>query len=216
LSPSHLVLVFTTLTYLLFFFWYGGSAAPLTGEEADAMIDEIEANAKELAGPDYDRELIESFRVLSRVDDGREFYMLNLMRFRQKAVYPESYEHDYDDDAMAAASRYNAAVIPALLARGSLPILMGRYAGPFIPPLGTERWDQIGIIRYRSRRDMLSMAMELSSTGGGAHKGASLEKTVVFPIEPIFDFVFVRGFVLFLCAGTGGTLAWALRRLEGR
>jgi hypothetical protein len=59
---------------------------------------------------------------------------------------------------------------------------------------------------------MLDMARELSARGGGEHKWASLEKTIVFPIEPVFDFVFVRGAVFALFFGTGGTIAFALRR----
>lgn len=211
MTPARTILFITTLLYTLFFFWYGGSSTPLTAEEADAIIFEIEHNAKTRSGGHYDPALIDSFRVLTRNDDGREYYMLNLMRLREKALYPEGY--DYDDDPQAAADRYAAAVIPALLKRGSLPILMGNYAGAFIPAHPADDWDQIGIVRYRSRRDMLDMALELSASGGGGeHKWASLEKTIVFPIEPVFDFVFVRGAMFALLFGMGGALAYGLRR----
>lgn len=210
MKPARLVLALSALVYALFFFWYGGSSDPLTPAEADAILDEIKAGAEAATGT-YDSHLIESFRVLTRHDDGREYYMLNLMRFREKALYPEG--SPYGDDAIEAANRYNAVVIPALLKRGSLPILLGSYAGPFIPSTdAADKWDQIGIVRYRSRRDMLDMARELSATGGGQHKWASIEKTVVFPVSPIFDLVFVRGFVFVIIFGTGSAVAAVLRR----
>lgn len=212
MTPARIVLASTLLLYCAFHFWYGGSSEPLTTGEADTLIAEIRAGMESIGGHP-DEELLESFRVLTREDDGREFYMLNLMRFREKALYPEG--SGYDDDALAAAQRYNEAVVPALLARGSLPILLGEYAGAFIPPhpeANEGDWDQIGIVRYRSRRDMLEMARALSRSGDGIHKWASLERTVVFPVAPVFDFVFVRGAVFLLLFITGGTTAYVLRR----
>lgn len=210
MTPARSTLLVTSLLYALFFFWYGGSSVPLTPEEADTIIDEIEKNAKARSGTQFDPALIDSFRVLTRNDDGREFYMLNLMRLRQKAVYPDGY--DYDDDPQAAADRYAAAVIPELLIRGSLPILIGNYSSAFIPAHPASDWDQIGIVRYRSRRDMLEMAREMSLRGGGEHKWASLEETIVFPIKPVFDLVFVRGVVFIVFFSIGGAVAFGLRR----
>ena len=213
MTPSRFVLAFTGLLYVLFFLWFGGAGDPLSTQEADEILSEIRARA-EAANGHHDGDLLESFRVLTREDDGREFYMLNLMRFREKALYPKG--SPYGDDPIEAANRYNAVVIPALLKRGSLPILLGSYVGPFIPSTApTDRWDQIGIVRYRSRRDMLDMAKELSSSGGGEHKWASLEETIVFPMEPIVDFVFVRGLVFVLLFGIGGSIALLVRRRDG-
>ena len=197
MTPARSTLLVTSLLYALFFFWYGGSSVPLTPEEADTIIDEIEKNAKAHSGAQFDPALIDSFRVLTRNDDGHEFHMLNLMRLRQKAVYPEGYA---------------AAVIPELLIRGSLPILIGNYSSAFIPAHPASDWDQIGIVRYRSRRDMLEMAREMSLRGGGEHKWASLEETIVFPIKPVFDLVFVRGVVFIVFFSIGGAVAFGLRR----
>jgi hypothetical protein len=213
-SPARIVLVGAAVLYALFLFWYGGSGEPLTPSEADAILAEIEANGRARSGEAFDGELLESFRVLTRHDDGREFTMLNLMRYREKAVYPPGSEFEHDLDAQAAAARYNAAVVPALLRHGSLPILIGDYAGAFIPPDPADTWDQVGIVRYRSRRDMLEMARDLSLRGGGEHKWASIEKTIVFPVAPIFSFVMVRGVVFAVLFGVGGGLAFVLRRRD--
>ena len=211
MTPSRLVLLAPAAIYLVFFVWYGGSGSPLTAKETKSMLDQIRANAS--AHSAHDGDLLESFRVLASQDDGDEFYMLNLMRFRERALYPPG--SPYDDDVQAAASRYSQAVLPALLARGSHPFLMARYAGPFIPADASKgTWDLIGIVRYRSRRDMLDMAIELSASGGGEHKWASIEETIVMPIDPVVDLVFVRGFVAIVFATLGGGLAFALRRRD--
>lgn len=212
MTPARIALAATALLYALFHLWYGGTGSPMAPSEAQELVDRIEARARAANADAYDAELIRSFRVLAERDDGGEFYMLNLMRFREKAQYPPSLATKYGADVREAARRYNEAVVPALLRRASLPVLLGEYAGPFIPASGAERWDQVGIVRYRSRRDMLEMALALARSGDGVHKRASIEHTVVFPVEPVFDLVFVRGAVFALCAAAGGSLAWLLRR----
>lgn len=212
MTPSRIVLLVSAAIYLAFHLWFGGADEPLSQEETEAYLAQIGANQTEASA--HDGDLIDSFRALAAEDDGREFYMLNLMRYRPKALYPPG--SPYGEDARAAADRYNQAVLPALFRRGSMPILLGRYAGPFIPPdASAGTWDQIGIVRYRSRRDMLDMALELSLSGGGEHKWASIEETIVFPVSPILDFVFVRGLVATIVFGIGGSLAFALRRKAG-
>ena len=69
---------------------------------------------------------------------------------------------------------------------------------------GADDWDQVGIVGYRRRRNMLEFAIDLASQDQGGHKWASLEKTHVFPVRPVVDFVFVRGAVAGGC-GSGGS-----------
>ena len=49
----------------------------------------------------------------------------------------------------------------------------------------------IGIVRYRSRRDMLKMAIEVAALGMDIHKWAAPEKTQVFPVKPLLHLAFV-------------------------
>jgi hypothetical protein len=48
------------------------------------------------------------------------------------------------------------------------------------------------MVRYRSRRDMLKMAVEIASLGIDIHKWASLEKTQVFPVKPLLHLAFIQ------------------------
>lgn len=208
-QSSRVVIGALGVVYLAFFLWYGGRGEPLTPVEREAY----RARLTELAERrgEANPELLEAFESLFSQDDGDEYFMVNLMKFREKAVYPEGY--DYDDDVEAAAARYSAAVIPALLKRGSIPILVADVQGRFIDFEGADEWDQVGIVRYRSRRDMIEMALELGERDLGVHKWASIEKTHVFPAKPVIDFVFVRGAVAALLCLVGAALILSIRWL---
>lgn len=210
---SRSVAVVLAAVYVAFWVWYGGNGNPLRPAEVDQLTQQMAAAAK-ARGAEPDLRLIDAFRTLARQDDGREFYMVNLMRYREQALYPEG--SGYDDDVEAAAARYNEAVLPALIRRGSLPILLGRWQGAFLQPEGAEVWDQLAIVRYRSRRDMLEMAVALGRENAVIHKWASIEQTQVFPIEPIFDLVFVRGAVAVLLLAFGVAVHAALRLASAR
>ncbi|NQZ96601.1 MAG: hypothetical protein HRU01_08830 [Myxococcales bacterium] len=205
---SDLILVgVLAVTYAVFWLWYGGSGTPLTSGEVDAYLAKLEEIAAR--SEHSDPHTREAFRTLLREDDGNEYYMVNLMKYREKAEYPPGY--DYDDDVEAAADRYSAAVVAPLLVRGSLPILLADQVGTFLDFDGADRWDQVGIVRYRSRRDMIEFALSLGEKDLGIHKRASIEKTHVFPAVPIIDFVFVRGLVAVVLVAIGVALHFLLR-----
>lgn len=185
----HLVL---TVLYIIFLFWYGGRGKPLTQAEVESLLAEM----KRRVGKEYQSDespLLNQFRELTKNDDGREFYMVNLLKFRQKALYPAG--TSFGDDPLAANARYNRAILPLLLKHGGHPVLLGLVQGRFLHPGGADDWDQVGIIRYRSQRDMLKMAIEVAKLGMDIHKWAALEKTQVFPVRPIFSLAIGRGLV---------------------
>lgn len=192
MPPDSIFFAILGLLYLIFLFWYGGKGKPLTQTEVESLLSEI----KRRAGKESQSEespLLNQFRELTKNDDGREFYMVNLLKFRQKALYPEG--SPYGDDPLAANDRYGRAIIPLLLKYGGHPVFLGQAQGRFLHPEHSDEWDQVGMVRYRSRRDMLKMAAEIAGLGVDIHKWASLEKTRVFPVKPIISLFFVRGIV---------------------
>jgi len=60
---------------------------------------------------------------------------------------------------------------------------MSSYMGRFIHPEGNDDWDDIVIIRYRSREDMLKMAADAAKLDLGDTKYAAIDKTQVFPVK---------------------------------
>ncbi len=92
--------------YALFLFWYGGTSKPLTSAETEALLSEIRRRAgKEDKSGVEEPTLLSQFRDLATSDDGRDFWMVNLLKFRKKALYPESMAPAMGDDPMAANAR---------------------------------------------------------------------------------------------------------------
>jgi hypothetical protein len=180
------------LLYLVFLFWYGGRSKPLSQAELESLLAEMKRRAGKQA-LEEESPILQEFRELTQNDDGREYYMVNLLKFRKKALYPEG--STFGDDPMAANDRYNRAIVPLLLKHGGHPVFLGQVQGRFLHPGGADDWDQVGIVRYRSRRDMLKMAVEIAGNGSDIHKWAALEKTQVFPVKPVISLIFIRAIV---------------------
>ena len=187
-SAAGVVLFASVIGYLAFLLWYGGRGRAMDASEADSLLEQVRAHAEMAAAP-VAPELLESLRDVTRDDDGHEFVMVNLIKYRQKAVYPPGYS--CSDDPHAADRRYNRAVVPLLLSRACLPVFLGRSAGRFLAPDGAQEWDSVVLVRYRSRRDLLGMCAGLARTRarhsqvGGDRKNASVSGHC--PVQPDLD-----------------------------
>jgi hypothetical protein len=193
MSTGHIVIsVVFVLLYLAFLFWYGGRGKPLSQAEVENLLTEMKHRAGKQAQTE-ESPILDQFRELAKNDDGQEYYMVNLLKFRKKALYPAG--SSFGDDPMAANDRYTRAIVPLLLKHGGHPVFLGQVQGRFLHPGVANDWDQVGMVRYRSRRDMLKMAVEIAGKGVDVHKWAALEKTQVFPVKPLVSLAFIRGTV---------------------
>ena len=171
-----------TLLYAAFLYWHQNTELPLLPEDVDMYINALKANRRENDGNDGGHDMLHSLRTLAKKDNGKEFYMVNLIKFRPKAKYPAGYEALGDDTAQANM-RYNQAVVPELLRRGSYPVFAADVVGDFVSTNVSEQWDHVIVVRYRSRRDMLDMALALQAQDGAVHKWAAIEHTHIFPVS---------------------------------
>lgn len=188
--------------YGLFLVWYGGRGQPLSPAEIDQFM-------KELGAHTTDEAVLQELQTLIAGDDGKEFVMQNLVRYRPKALYPPGY--DYGDDPREADRRYGKAVIGPLLRHGSLILFVAKRSGVFIEPEGADAWHYVAMVRYRSRRDFLRFALETQRDDIFVHKWAALEKTHVFPVKPLISLFPVRFIAASALALVGSTLFLALR-----
>ena len=184
--------------YGVFLWWYGGRGRPLSATE-------LAECQRALLQQTSDQSAIDEVMQLLAGDDGREFVMQNLARYRPKALYPPEYAPGLTlgDSARAADQRYAKAILWPLLCRGSLPIFIARRSGSFIEPEGADAWHYVAMVRYRSRRDFFKFAMAIQRDDIVVHKWAALEKTHVFPVAPLVSLVFVRGAVAVLLTLVG-------------
>ncbi|MFN0184735.1 MAG: hypothetical protein ACKVQR_13055 [Aquabacterium sp.] len=202
-TPLLLTAAPLVLLYGLFLLWYGGRGRPLTPQETDRFL---QALAEQARGPDAQAQLA-GVRELVRQDDGREFVMQNLVRYRERAAYPPG--HAGPDDPREADRRYGRAIIPHLLRCGSLPVFVARRSGSLFTPPGADAWHYVAMVRYRSRRDFLRFALAIEREDIVVHKWAAIEKTHVFPVQPIVSLVTVRLLVGGLL-GLAGLATWTL------
>jgi len=182
---------------LAFFFWHTPLRGPLTQKEIDAfMQNQTISGGSAWAVP-------ESFEAFLRNDDGRPFVMINLMEIRNEAIYPDGAETGNQSGAQAD-SAYGQAILPLLLARGSYPIMNAKRSYTILNSFGSEAgaFDVAAIVRYRSRRDLLSMISNDAFLKAEVHKWASLENTMVAPADRGPSLCMIGNIPLFIVLGS--------------
>ena len=183
------------LVYAVFHVWYGGNGSPLSADE----VEHYAARAREVGGPEVE----ERVRKFAASDDGREFVMVNLNKYRERARYRDGREVDLSPREVERL--YLADVVPKLLVRACHPVIV---VDPLLTIAGEgefERtnWERIALARYRSRRDFMAIMLESNWQEGGAHKWAALERTHTMPTVPQLWGVGIRlvPFLLLVCVG---------------
>ena len=183
--------------YIAFLLWYGGRGEPLSEAEIVQFERELGALGTDARG----HSASELVRRLAARDDGREFVMHNLVRYRAKALYPAG--HAYGDSARAADKRYGRAALRPMLRQGSIPIFLAKCSGRFIDADDAPAWDYVAMVRYRSRRDFLRFAVAIESRDIAIHKWAAIEETRITPLKPLASLFFVRSAVAVVFALIG-------------
>ncbi len=172
----------TVLLYVSFYTWYTGFGGPLSPEEIEMYLDRIEQ------GDDADPERIERLRTFLEEDTGNDFIMVNAILMRDKPLREEGVRPD--ETSQEVLNRYMAYMWPALLKRACHPVLMGQAIAPAMDVWGienAEHWTTAGLMRYRSRRDLMEIAATPEFNGPHVFKIAAMEKTVAFPVETVIN-----------------------------
>jgi hypothetical protein len=200
-SSTLMVILPLAALYVAFLLWYGGRGKPMSRDEIEQLLAPLRERAHDHAG----QNLLADVERLVAHDDGREFVLHNVIRYREKAMYPSGY--DYGDSATDADRRYHKAVAPYLLRYGNMPVFVARRSGDFVEPEGIDRWDVVAMVRYRSLRDFLRFANAATQDRITVHKWAAIENTQIFPVKPFMSLIFVRAAVGVLLAAIGLLLA---------
>ena len=186
--------------YIAFLFWYGGNGKPMSTHEIEEGLARLQATDTS----EHGRDAVQQVRELLSNDDGKEFIMQNLVRYRPKALYPPGL--NYGDDPREADRRYGKSIVWDLLSNGNFLLFIARRSGNFITPEGSDAWHYVAMVRYRSRRDFLRFAQQSSRADKFVHKWAAIEKTHVFPVKPILNLFAVRTLVGLMLFSLGAIL----------
>ena len=177
---TFLVWIPAIIIYGLFLGWHQNWGGPLSTVEISNIMQRLEASEVGASG----RNEIQTMRKFLEADDGREFYMLNLVRVDPGEVKgPDGVVRP----AREVVEGYTKMFMPSLFARGGYPAIVARKQGGYFDAWGVEAdpgWTIIGYMRYRSRRDLAELVLD--PRFGGAHdfKFAAMPNTFSFPTQP--------------------------------
>ncbi len=178
LNGRVLLWAFSLFLYLVFVWWYTNTGGPLGADEIEATVAEMRANGTP-------PERIARMQRFMEEDRGGQLLMVNLLDLATTpAAMPGIPPGTTSEEAMAHYMEY---MLPAMLKRASHPIFFGQAqfrALELVGIEGAESWDQVGIVRYRSRRDLLEIAVNPVFDDRHPFKVAALEKTIAFPVTP--------------------------------
>jgi hypothetical protein len=163
--------------YGLFRLWYDNWRGPLSQAEIDSFIEQV--HGKYSGGNEAG-----VLRSFLEADDGKEFVMLNLVKIETGMVTdPATYEQI---EGRVAMRRYSDPFVRRLIANGGHPGMVGRKVGPYVDAWNVEAdpgWSIFGLMRYRSRRDLVRMAADPRFAEHHAYKALGIPVTFSFPTQ---------------------------------
>ncbi|GAA6193122.1 DUF1330 domain-containing protein [Phaeobacter gallaeciensis] len=121
---------------------------------------------------DPDRAQFEAFKNLDR---DHPIEMLNLVRFKDTATYPEG--HSLADQKLSGAeayANYGAESGPIFANLGGKIIWRGGFETTLIGP-GDEVWDQVFVARYPDAHAFLAMVSDPNYQKAVVHRQAAVE-----------------------------------------
>ena len=143
------------VAYVLFQLWYDNWSGPLKPAEVDAFLADIEGRYEGTGNSP------EVMRAFLEADDGREFVMVNLVKAQMDQVKdPASGQMVQGFELL---KRYSKRFMPVLFRNGGHPGIVGRKVGGYVDAWNTEPdpgGTIFGLMRYRSRRDMMKLVMD--------------------------------------------------------
>jgi len=174
--------VFALAIYAGFAAWYFNWRRPLTRLEVDDYLRRLEVVDPD-AGARNDLAILRRF---FEDDDGRQFFMLNLVKIADGEV----------PDPVTGAQRparevmqgYTGTFLPALFRRAGHPAIVARKVGGYFDAWGVEPdpgWTIMGYMRYRSRRDLAELICDPRFSGAHDFKFAAMPQTFSFPTRPM-------------------------------
>jgi len=202
MTKERILLLVLSVTYVVFLSWYDGwMMSPLTQSEVDAYLVKLPDDS------DFG-DVKERMRQLGIADDGEEMFMMNLNIYEGGASEDPTANEDYQT--------YGRGTLPLLLARASHPIFFSEGIQTLMSPRYEERWQEVFLVRYRSRRDFISMVTSDAYLEVLPHRTAGIKYDEFFPTRASFNLFSPRLIVLLVLTGIYLLVRIVMRRLPDR
>lgn len=169
--------------YLVFRWWYDNWSGPLTPAEIEAVMEQL-AGRLEATGNSP-----EVLRAFLEADDGREFLMVNLVKVQPEPVLDPASGKPVP--GVELFRRYAKRFMPVLFRTGGHPGFVGRKVGGYIDAWNVApdpEWSLFGLMRYRSRRDLLKLVLDPAFKDTHPEKILGTLATFSFPAQRMVSF----------------------------
>ena len=188
---------FFILFYVFFFIWYTNLSGPLNDKEIKFFMKVISERAVN------DEQRMERLRKFMEEDDGKDFFMVNFLDYNDTPeTMPATGKGASSSNLMNYYMEY---MYPEMFKRASHPVF---FSDVFFPAMdivsaeGMEDWDNVALVRYRSRKDMLQIGLNPIFDERHPYKIEALDKTIAIPVEtPFLNDLRLILFILFLTLG---------------
>ncbi len=157
---------------------------PMTKDEIEYYLAKIEANLTlERTGQELLPSDLQLFREFAEADDGKPFYMINLIREHNEPQYPENWQGDRAKTVLDAKMLYSKACYPIMKETGSYSMFGVNYASPEVVNSGVdvENWDQFYLISYPNRKGFMELLASDAYADAIVHKYAGDKDTLLIP-----------------------------------
>jgi hypothetical protein len=166
--------------YVVFRLWYDNWKGPLSPQEVNDFMNQIsDLKMSEYSDP-------KDLRAFLQADDGKEFVMVNLVRVHTgELAHPHTGKPTKGIDLLR---EYGNSFVKVLIKHGGHPVLVMRKVGGYIDSWNTPPdpgWHVAGSMRYRSRRDMMLLALDHSVKQVHILKTAATATTFSFPSQVV-------------------------------
>lgn len=148
---------------------------PLAAEEIDGYL-AIIAERFPFPPSEDKAEALARLRAFAERDDGRDFYMLNLLRFHEKMAIGPDLPAGAAMAPVDANAIYERHVLPIAFRRLSLPV----FAGPVREPnalgdaAGEDGWSRVLVMHYPSRRHFFELLTDPDYLKFAAYKSYAM------------------------------------------
>lgn len=157
------------ILYACFWFWYVGLSRKIEPQEIESTLQQMRTQG------DASNQQLQALRRFFEEDNGKDFVMVNLLELK-----------DPKRESGKKLEAYQKVFLSNLLKRAGHPVFIARVATGKIENIGCDddNWTAAGMVRYRSRRDLMVVIPE---TFGSEHHGLkleALERTFAYPSTP--------------------------------
>ena len=158
---------------------------PMTQEQVDDYIARCKANlTPERSGHGINDETLARIRKFLEEDDGKPFWMINLVRENDEPMYPEWWKGERKETVLECKQAYAMACAPIMMKSGSYPIIHVCKAESAVltDDEDMEDWDQFYLVSYPSRESFISLLASDPYADAIVHKHAGDKNTQLIPV----------------------------------